>query len=101
MVEPKVTLNKHKTSSPLGVSALCSGSKEDGHPQSTGSVLLTESQLNSPLGQSLSDQACLCQGPHPRGLLFVVGFMVQLDGRVISGQALPETGDRKGGCGRQ
>lgn len=34
MEEPKITLNKHKTSSPFGVSALYSGSKKDGWPQS-------------------------------------------------------------------
>lgn len=58
-------------------------------------------QLNSPPGQSPSDQACLCQGSHPRGLLFVVGLTVQLDGHVTRGQALQETSDWKGGCGRQ
>lgn len=35
-----------------------------------GLVLLTERQLNSPSGCSPSDQACLCQDSHPRGLLF-------------------------------
>lgn len=70
VAEPKITLNKHKTSSPFGVSALYSGVKQDGRPQSIGPVLLTESQTNSPSGHSPSDQACLCQGSCPWGLLF-------------------------------
>lgn len=69
VAEPKITLNKHKTSSPFGASALYSGVKQDGRPQSIGPVLLTESQINSPSGRSPSAQACLCQGSRPWGLL--------------------------------
>lgn len=52
--EPEITLNKHKTSSPLGVSALYSSSEKMGS-LSPPEPVLTEGQAQTPLGCVLSD----------------------------------------------
>lgn len=58
VAEPEITLNKHKTSSPLGVSAVYSSSEKMGSLSAQGPIL-TESQAQIPLGCVLSDHTWL------------------------------------------
>jgi hypothetical protein len=67
-VSQEITLNKHKISSPRGVSGLCSGSKKMGS-LSPSELVLTQSQSQTPPGCFLSDRTgmgqALCFGSLP------------------------------------
>lgn len=88
--EPKITLNKHKASSPCGVSARYSGSKEDGPPQAIRPV--------QPSSWSFSIRSGLCQSSQPWGSLFCGRAPPQSSrmGMLSSGQVFPETSYWKG-----
>lgn len=90
MTEPKFHPEQTQDFITIGASAPYSGSKIDGRPQPIRLVApLTEHWLGSPPGLHQARPVCVKAHTH-RAHLSVEGLTVQLNRRVVSGQALPE-----------